>query len=170
MDAPYVPDDVCTYASGLIEERLHKMLAQVDGVLAQSGVEPVHQMRVWSRRTRAALEIFAARFPGKEFVALEREVKAAADALGEARDLDVMIETLSQRAEELPHAQRPGLESFVLELQATRASRQLAVTKAIKRLERQDLAPRFARLSAEHSPNSVLHGASHIERKRDAHG
>jgi CHAD domain-containing protein len=164
------PPTLHAYAVEAIATRLERMLSHLEGVRKSEELEPVHQMRVWSRRTRAALEVFEGCFPRKAFASIEREVKAAADALGEARDLDVMIESLSHRAEALPVAQRTGLESFVQKLKANRAARQMAVTQAIERLERQDLKLHFDRLSAEPSPAADRSLSPRAGRKRDPHG
>ena len=62
-------------------------------------IERVHDMRVATRRLRAAMEVFAACFPAKEHKKLLKEVKRLADALGERRDPDVAIEELEAIAE-----------------------------------------------------------------------
>ena len=61
-------------------------------------IERVHDMRVATRRLRAALEIFEPCFPPKEFRAALARVKQIADALGERRDRDVAIATLEEFA------------------------------------------------------------------------
>ena len=72
-----------------------------EGVLDTSDIERVHDMRVATRRLRAAMEVFAACFPAKEHRRLLKEVKRLADALGERRDPDVAIEELEAIAAEL---------------------------------------------------------------------
>ena len=57
-------------------------------------IEGVHDMRVATRRLRAAMEIFAPCFPKKRHRGALREVKGLADLLGTRRDPDVMIERL----------------------------------------------------------------------------
>lgn len=141
------PPPLCDYAAEVITRRLEKMLSHVEGVRQNEEIEPVHQMRVWSRRSRAALDIFACCFPGKEFVEIERIVRSVTGALGEARDLDVMIETLEKRLEDLPPPQRPGLESFLAHLRRRRVTAQKAVEKALDQLERHDLVHRFEALA-----------------------
>ncbi|MDE2564020.1 MAG: CHAD domain-containing protein [Sphingomonadales bacterium] len=51
----------------------------------------VHQARIALRRLRAALRAFAPILPGPEPVALDRRLRSLAIALGQVRDLDVMI-------------------------------------------------------------------------------
>ena len=63
-------------------------------VLDVDDIERVHDMRVATRRLRAAMEIFAPCFPRKQLRATLKEVKVIADALGERRDRDVAIEQL----------------------------------------------------------------------------
>ena len=70
-----------------------------DGVLDIGDVERVHDMRVATRRLRAAMEVFEPCFPRKRFRKALKEVKALADALGERRDRDVEIEFLERFAE-----------------------------------------------------------------------
>jgi CHAD domain-containing protein len=63
-------------------------------VLDVDDIERVHDMRVATRRLRAAMEIFAPCFPRKRLRTALKEVKAIADALGERRDRDVAIADL----------------------------------------------------------------------------
>ena len=57
-------------------------------------IEHVHDMRVATRRLRAALEIFEPCFPPKALGAALARRQAIADALGERRDRDVTIVAL----------------------------------------------------------------------------
>jgi CHAD domain-containing protein len=166
---PAPPSDLVAYATQVIATRLERMLSYREGVQRAEEIEPVHQMRVWSRRTRAALEVFRACFPGKEYIQLEREVKAVTDSLSEARDLDVMMETLHKRAERLPPEQRQGIESFIERLGKQRAKSQKPVLKALQHLEHGNLAQRFEALAAvsvraHHAPAEADH------QEKSAHG
>lgn len=155
--------DLCDYAAAVTAERLDRMLSHIDGVRKGESPEPVHQMRVWSRRSRAALEIFRVCFTGPAFAEVEREVKAATDALSEARDLDVMIENLLARSERLAASQRAGIESFMARLKDQREARQAAVAHAVTDLESHHLAQRFRDLtdrSAADKAGSILEAAS----------
>jgi len=146
-DAVDPPPQLCDYAVEVTAERLDRMLSHVDGVRMAKDPEPVHQMRVWSRRSRAALEIFKVCFTAPTFAEVEREVKAATDALSEARDLDVMVENLEARASKLAESERAGIESFIRRLRDQRESRQQAVAAAVTDLESHHLAQRFRALA-----------------------
>ena len=53
--------------------------------------EDIHQMRVFSRRIRAALPLFAACFPANKLRMWDKEITRAAKSLGNTRDTDVQI-------------------------------------------------------------------------------
>jgi CHAD domain-containing protein len=78
-----------------------------------AAIEGVHDMRVATRRLRAALEVFAPCFPKSDHREVLKEVKAIADALGERRDRDVAIVSLSEFAEQMPALDRPGIASLI---------------------------------------------------------
>ena len=136
----------CDYGAEVTMERLERLLSHSEGVKASDGIEPVHQMRVWSRRSRAAAATFSLCFPRKAFGEIEKELKAVAGALGEARDLDVMIENLTLQAEALPLEQQAGVRSFIAHLKAERERLQKPVIKAVMRLEKRGLIRRLETL------------------------
>ena len=105
-------------------------------VLDVSDIEGVHDMRVATRRLRAALEIFEPCFPGTDFRAVLAEVKTLADALGERRDRDVTIAALEVFSARVSSADRPGISSLVQRLRAeqTLANQALAPHVAPERL------------------------------------
>jgi CHAD domain-containing protein len=119
-------------AARAIEVRAAEVFDHRDGVLDTSDVEHVHDMRVATRRLRAAMEIFAVCFPSKEHKRLLKEVKALADVLGERRDRDVAIDALRRAAAELTATERPGLKHLQDELRAEqeRANEELAAALA----------------------------------------
>jgi len=81
-------------AARVIEVRAAEVFEHSAGVLDTTEIDRVHDMRVATRRLRAAMEVFEPCFPAKPFRKALKEVKALADALGERRDRDVEIEFL----------------------------------------------------------------------------
>ena len=83
-------------------------------MLDTGDIERVHDMRVATRRLRAALEIFEPCFPAE---AVRRrpcdEVKRLADALGERRDRDVAIAALHAFNDQMPSPDRRGVASLI---------------------------------------------------------
>ncbi len=146
------PPPLWEYLGQTTTKRLTRMLSHSQGVEANEETEPIHQMRVWSRRTRAALELLESLADGKALAELRREVKAVMRALGEARDLDVMLGRLRGRVEALPVSQRAGVEAFIERLGRQREKMQETVVKAVRHMERYDPVPRLeAILSAQAS-------------------
>jgi CHAD domain-containing protein len=136
-------------AAGAVEVRSSEVFAFSDGVLDTSDPERVHDMRVATRRLRAALEIFAGCFPKGEHRALLREVKALADALGERRDPDVQIEALERIVAELGQGERPGVNGLVAELRVRQAQGNARVEEAIERAREERLEERLGALAGK---------------------
>lgn len=133
------------YAAQTLTVRLERMLSHADNVLAED-MEALKQMRVWSRRSRAALDIFGVCFAEQPFSTLANEVKNVTRALGTARDLDVMISKLEAMQEGLSEEQQSGIQFGIDHLQKQRKSAQPAVVEAIEHLKRFDLANRWKAL------------------------
>jgi CHAD domain-containing protein len=112
----------------VIEVRGAEVFASASGVLAIEDIEPVHDMRVATRRLRAALEMFRPCFSRKRYRAAFKPLKALADALGERRDRDVSIEFLEGFLGEAPAADRGRLEILLAKLREEqgRANAELA--------------------------------------------
>ena len=108
-------------AARTIEVRAQEVFEYASGVLDTSDIERVHDMRVATRRLRAALEVFAACFPKREYKRALRDVKGLADALGTRRDPDVALAAVEKIAAKFAAADRPGVRSFEHELRADQA-------------------------------------------------
>jgi len=122
-------------AAAAVEVRAEEVFEHRDGVLDTGDIERVHDMRVATRRLRAAMEIFAECFPRKAHRALLKEVKALADALGERRDRDVAIAALRGAAAELTATERPGLEHLQDELRAEQERANEALARALDEVD-----------------------------------
>ena len=103
-------------AARVVEWRAEEVFAHAAGVLDLEDVERVHDMRVATRRLRAALEIFEPCFPPEQFGQALRDVKRLADALGERRDRDVAIAALNAFNDQMPAPDRRGVGSLIGEL------------------------------------------------------
>ena len=100
-------------AARVIEVRAAEVFEHSAGVLEIDEVERLHDMRVATRRLRAAMEVFEPCFPGKRHRKALKRVKRLADALGERRDRDVAIEFLEGFAAEIAAGDRAALEALV---------------------------------------------------------
>jgi len=113
------PFEESRFLLGLRKQRLRRsdaavalayrsLLGQFEEMLAQEsraweGLVPegVHQMRVATRRARAALQAFRAVLPDCEIKKLGSELKWLAGVLGDVRDLDVYQENLQEYATQI---------------------------------------------------------------------
>lgn len=122
----------------LVEARAAEVFEQAEGVLDVNDIERVHDMRVATRRLRAAMEVCAVCFQPKRHRKALKRVKALADALGERRDRDVAIEFLQGFAAEAPEADREAVDALVAELreEQARANEELAPYVSPKRLKK----------------------------------
>jgi CHAD domain-containing protein len=115
-------------AARIVSVRSAELTENAQNVLDTGDIERVHDMRVATRRLRAALEIFEPCFPAEAYGEALREVKRLADALGERRDRDVSIAALHAFNEQMPAPDRRGIESLIRQLadEQEEANRELA--------------------------------------------
>ena len=119
-----------------LQKQLDLMLDNLPGTRAGDDIEALHDMRVASRRLRAALSVFAGVYPAKPFALIEKQVARVTDALGAVRDADVLIEYMQKAAEDAPESQRVGLDAFIHHLQKGRDGERVHLVKALSRLEK----------------------------------
>jgi CHAD domain-containing protein len=142
---PAGPFDVA--ARRAVAVRAQELFEHSQDVLDTSDIERVHDMRVATRRLRAALEVFADAFPKDELKPLLRDVKRLADALGERRDPDVHIEEFTKLRPRFGTPDRPGIDLLIEELQAKQARGNEVLAAALDEARDGDLAGRLAALA-----------------------
>jgi CHAD domain-containing protein len=129
-----------------VETRTDELFSLSEGVLDTSDIERVHDMRVASRRLRAALEIFAPCFPKREHRQLLKEVKDLADALGERRDRDVHIAELGRISGSLAGEDRAGIGDLIRALRSEQEGANALLADALEGIERDALRARLLAL------------------------
>jgi CHAD domain-containing protein len=87
-----------------------EMLHNEPGTRLGEDIEALHDMRVATRRMRAAFEVFGSAFEAQEMKHHLAGLRATGRALGTVRDLDVMIEKAERYRSQLPEAEQAGLE------------------------------------------------------------
>ncbi len=127
-----------TAATRVVKARSKEVFAHSAGVLDLDNVEAVHDMRVATRRLRAALEVFEPCFPHKRRRKALKKVKALADALGERRDADVEIAMLEGLLDEAAEADRGAVLALIegLRVRQVEANESLAPYVAPKQLKK----------------------------------
>jgi CHAD domain-containing protein len=104
------PDDTIAEAGRKVL-RFHfvEMLRHEAGTRSGEDIEELHDMRVATRRLRAAFEIFEQAFKPRALKNRLKGLRATGRALGRARDLDVFIEKAYRYLDGLPSGDRQGL-------------------------------------------------------------
>ncbi len=138
-----------TAAARIVSVRAEEVFAHADGVLDLDKPENLHDMRVATRRLRAALEICEACFPPKRSRTALKRVKRLADALGERRDLDVEVEFLEGFAETAPEADRAALAKRIESLRGRRREVNEALAPRLHKKRLRKLRRRLRKLVAE---------------------
>jgi triphosphatase len=92
----------------VLRRNLAAMLAHEAGTRLGEDPEELHDMRVATRRMRAALAMFSDALPARGRLVRD-ELGWLADALGAVRDLDVQIQRVQEWAEEVPEQDRGAL-------------------------------------------------------------
>lgn len=104
-----------------------RMLGHEAGARAGSDIEQVHDMRVATRRMRAALRVFAEYLDVDAFKPFAKMLRRTARALGAVRDLDVFREKAQHYIETLPAERKSELDGLLVAWQTEyqRARREL---------------------------------------------
>lgn len=125
-------------AAQAVELRANEVLEHSGDVLDVKRIEHVHDMRVATRRLRAAMEAFEPCFPRKPYRKALKRVKRLADALGERRDRDVQIETVEGFFAELPESDHDALRGLLSKLRREQAAANEALRPVVsaRRLEK----------------------------------
>ena len=154
-------DSYAAAAARIVDVRGKEVLDHAHGVLNTSDIERLHDMRVATRRLRAALEIFGPCFPQRELKTTLRDVKALADALGERRDRDVTIAALEEISPAMAAPDRPGIRTFSESLRLEQAAANKALERFVSPERLASLGEQFAELVAGAEPG---HGGNLGER------
>lgn len=90
-----------------------QMLKNEPGTRLGEDIEALHDMRVATRRLRAAFEVFRNFYSRKILKPHLEGLRATGRALGRVRDLDVLLEKALRYQQSLPEEQRQGLDLLI---------------------------------------------------------
>lgn len=117
-------------ARRLLAGRLADVRHEEDALVEELTEDGVHDMRVSTRRLRAALKVF--RGLG-DLAPLERQVKKLQDALGEVRDVHVQGAWLKQAARKEKPSKRAGLEALRSHVESQLGAKEKRLRREMKR-------------------------------------
>jgi CHAD domain-containing protein len=141
---------LCWYGMQKLPGLLDAFTGEIAGVREAQDIEYIHRMRVASRRLRAALPLFVACFPEKQYATWMQEITKITRALGDARDADVQIAFLQKSLKKIQKdpgrrnktivvsqpSTEPAIRFLLLSLQKKRNNLQKRVLSAISGLEK----------------------------------
>ena len=107
-------------ARQIIVNYFHEMMSYKDGAKEGIDIEFVHDMRVTSRRLRAAMDNFADCFPKKPFKRHCKKIKTITRTMGAVRDLDVQIARFQNELADLTEVEQPDIRGLIKHLQRKR--------------------------------------------------
>jgi hypothetical protein len=118
----------------LIAERWAVVWDAIPAALEGTDVEGVHDVRVASRRLRAAMDVSTPAFPRRWYKPLHRAAKDITSALGEVRDRDVLLEALRADRPTAPLAEHPGIDRLIDRVESERAAARAEMERFLKHL------------------------------------
>jgi triphosphatase len=136
---------IASVGMAVLRRQLSVFVAREPGTRLGDDIEELHDMRVASRRLRAALALFADVLPAGADRYRE-ELGWIGRELGAVRDLDVQLEQLDEWLGAVPEADREALAALRSLLEEQRAAARAAMLEALDSRRYQLLVEGFGRL------------------------
>ena len=133
-------------AAQVIDEQRTKMFAQVAAAVDGRDPEGVHDMRVATRRLRAALKVFTPWLAADELARVAPAVRTLTRALGGVRELDVLRLRLSGLAAQATPQRAIAIESIDARLARRRSRARARMMAAFAKVDLDRLDARLQRL------------------------
>jgi CHAD domain-containing protein len=128
-------DHIAEAGRKVLRFHLARMLAKEEGTREGSDPEDLHDMRVATRRQRAAWRVFGGAFRGGRTKGYRRRLREIAARLGAVRDLDVLLDAADAYRSDLSTTEQRALEPL---LSGWRAHRDDARRLLIRELDSDD--------------------------------
>ena len=140
------PDETLeTCARQIIMGYFSQMMSYKEGAKDGTDIEFVHEMRVTSRRLRAAMDNFADCFPEKPFKKHYKRVKAITRTMGSVRDLDVLITRFQRELDPLSEVEQTDIRGLIEHLQHQREEARKPMLMLFTKLEKINFETKFLR-------------------------
>lgn len=134
---------------GLLYNQLQKLRKAEPIAREGSDPEGVHDMRVATRRLRAALKVLEETvYDRKQTARYRKELRGLANALGVTRDADVFMEHLNVYTAMLPDVERAGLEPLHRELESRRTQGRKEMLKVLDNARTEKLLRKLEHFAA----------------------
>lgn len=141
-----------------LKKRFGTFLSRTETVRIQSGAEPIHDLRVASRRFHAAAQLFADSVSPGTLADCEKQIRRIRKSSGAVRDGDVQIASVSALLKKrIPRRYRPGLERLLLRLSQQREKRMRRASAALDAFDKSEMSQKMKQaLTARPPARSAL--------------
>lgn len=133
--------EVC--AREIILGYFREMISHKAGAIVGVEIEFVYNMRVASRRLRAAMDNFAVCFNSDQFTQLYKNVKTITRILGAVRDLDVLIVHFQNEMSTLSTTEQQDIQGLIEHLQQKREKARKPMLALFTTLDTEDFGNQF---------------------------
>jgi CHAD domain-containing protein len=99
-------------------------------------IDAVHQVRVASRRLRAAMDVATDCFPATWYRPLHKTAKRITRSLGDVRNCDVILAALRNERETASDVERRGIDYLIEQVEHDRKQARKAMNRFILTLEK----------------------------------
>jgi CHAD domain-containing protein len=97
----------------ILAQQLQEMVAHQEGSRSGEDIDDLHDMRVATRRMRAAFRLFGSYFQPKSIRRIKKDLRRTGRTLGAVRDLDVFDKKATSYLKGLPKEDRHGLDPLL---------------------------------------------------------
>ena len=130
-------------ARQIIVNYFQEMMSYKEGAKEGADIEFVHEMRVTSRRLRAAMDNFADCFPKKPFKKHYKKIRAITRTMGAVRDLDVLIVRFQNELTHLTEVEQADIRGLIEHLQREHKEARQPMLMLFEELEETDFETEF---------------------------
>ncbi len=139
--APKKTMEAC--ARQIIVAYFQEMMSHKAGAIDGADIEFVHDMRVASRRLRAAMDNFAACFQKEPFKKHYKQIRTITRTMGAVRDLDVLIARFQNELQTLSEMEQGDIQGLIEHLQQERKEARKPMLTLFIELDASDFETQF---------------------------
>ena len=139
--APHKNMETC--ARLIIVGYFREMMSYKDGAIDGTNIEFVHDMRVASRRLRAAMDNFSDCFEREPFKQFYKQIRTITRTMGAVRDLDVLIAHFQLEWQISPKIEKRDIHGLIENLQQKRVEARKPMLDLFAELKANDFETQF---------------------------
>ena len=138
------PDKTLEFcARQIIVGYFREMMSHKAGAIDGTDIEFVHDMRVASRRLRAAMDNFADCFQKEPFKKHYKQIRTITRTMGAVRDLDVLIARFQNELQTLSEVEQGDIRELIEHLQQERKEARKPMLNLFTELDVSDFRTQF---------------------------